>query len=489
MPDALGSIDHFVVLMLENRSFDHLLGWLHRDDPRIDGLVGTESNLLLPADPNSPVATVTDTAVPTDPDVDPGHELADVNEQLFGSRAVHAGALPTNSGFVASYSAKRQQAGKGAGGGGLIMRGFSPANLPVLATLAREFAVCDRWFASVPGPTWPNRFFVHCGWSGGHYDGAFRLYGMRTIYEELEAKQCSWGIYLGGGFGQVFLLTHLYASGRGNNVRTLAEFYRAAQHGRLPSYTFLEPDYFGGNANDEHPPHDLRHGESLIADIYHAVRQSPAWPKTLLIITYDEHGGLYDHVSPPADPRYIPNPKHDPDFDFSRLGVRVPAVLVSPYVPKGTVDHTEYDHTSVLATLTKRFALPGKLSQRVAGAATLEHALSLPTPRNDTPLTVSPAVRAATRPVPPGQPLSDLQRDLVVAARGLEAVYVKGVSPEAAMRIAAAPLATAPKPLARAEAERYVQAIGKALIARARRKPRKPTNLQRGAQERPKGRR
>ena len=465
MPTSLGSIDHFVVLMLENRSFDHLLGWLRRDDARIDGLTGTETNPILPAEPASPVAPVSDTAAFGDPDVDPAHELADVNEQLFGSRAVHAGANPSNAGFVASYGAKRQQAGKGAGGGGLIMRGFAPANLPVLATLAREFAICDRWFASVPGPTWPNRFFIHCGWSGGHYDGKFRIYNMRTIYEDLEAKQCSWGIYLGGGFGQALLLEHLYFSGRGNRVLPLADFYRAAQHDRLANYSFIEPDYFGNDANDQHPPHDVRHGETLVARVYGALRQSPAWTRTLLVVTYDEHGGLYDHVPPPAGPQYIPNPRHDQDFDFSRLGVRVPAVLVSPFIPRGTVDHTEYDHTSLLATLTKRFGLAGQLSQRTARAATFEHDLSLAAPRTDAPPSVASPTLAAARPVPSKLPLSDLQRDLVAAARGLEAVHLKGVAPSAAMQLTAAP---GQEPLTRAQARSYVNSVGAALLARAR---------------------
>jgi len=464
MADALSAIDHFVVLMLENRSFDHLLGFLRTLDPRIEGLRGTESNRLLPADPTSPVVTVTNTAASTDLDVDPGHELTDVNEQLFGSRAVQPGATAANIGFVASHSAKRQQAGQSAGTGAVIMHCFDPANMPVLSTLAREFAVCDHWFASVPGPTWPNRFFMHCGWSGGHYDGKFRLYGMRTIYEELEAKKCSWRIYLGGGFGQSLLLTHLYTSGRGNRVQPLAEFYRAAKKGQLPNYSFIEPDYFGNKANDEHPPHDVRHGEALIARVYDTLRQSPTWPKTLLVVTYDEHGGLYDHVPPPEGPQYVPNPKHDPDFDFSRLGVRVPAVLVSPYIPKGTVDHTEYDHTSVLASLTKRFGLPGKLSQRVARAATFEHNLSLAAPRTDAPLSVATPALAAARPVSARLPLSDLQRDLVAAAHGLEAVHIKHVGPQAAAQLAAAPPR---KPLTRAEARHYVNSVGAALLARA----------------------
>ena len=466
MPDALSFVEHFVVLMLENRSFDHMLGWLKQDDPQIDGLTGTESNPLLPADPSSPTVQVTNTAGFGDPDVDPGHDLLDVNEQLFGSRTVPAGASPTNLGFVANYAHKRQQSGKAQGSGANIMRCFAAARLPVLTALAREFALCDHWFSSVPGPTWPNRFFIHCGWSGGHYDNKFRFYGMRTVYEQLEAKKCTWRIYRHGSFGQSFLLTHLQDASRAENFQRIGDFYRAAAKGRLPHYSFIEPDYFGGDANDQHPPHDVRHGDALIARVYEAVRRSPAWERSLLLVTYDEHGGIYDHVAPPAGPQFIPNPKHDPDFDFSRLGVRVPAVIVSPYIPKGTVDHTVYDHTSVPATLTKRFGLPGRLSRRVAQANTFEQALSLAQPRSDTPETVMSPALAAARRAPSTLPLSDLQLALVEAAQNLEAVLLKGTKPAALGAMAAAAPAAA-RPLTRTQAGRYVNRVGAALLARA----------------------
>lgn len=466
MATSLSKIDHFVVLMLENRSFDHMLGWLKQQDPRIEGLTGTETNPVDPNNPAGPTIQVTDTADYTDPDIDPGHHLDDTNEQLFGSKAVPQGALPSNTGFVANYAAKRQKSGQNGASAGLVMHGFTPAKLLVLSTLGREFAICDRWFASVPGPTWPNRFFVHCGWSGGHYDHKMRLYNMRTIYEELASKKRTWGIYLGGRIGQSMLLFRLTDPARAKNVEPIGRFFWRAEKDKLPNYSFIEPDYFGVNANDQHPPHDVRLGETLVAQVYEALRQSPAWDRLLLIITYDEHGGLFDHVAPPAGGQFIPHKKHDKGFDFSRLGIRVPAVLVSPYIAKGTVDHTVYDHTSILATVGKRFEVKKPLSQRVANGNTFEGVLSLDSPRTDAPAKVTVPLLVAARRADETLPLSDLQQSFVDAAQWLEVKRLgRAKLPRTRRGAAGAPV----KPMTRAEARRYVEQVGTAVLRGAKR--------------------
>ncbi len=188
------NIKHIVVLMLENRSFDHMLGYTRSTDPRIDGLLGTEFNYVNPADTDSEKVLVSDDA-PYVPDLNPGpgHTVADVRTQLF---AGNADAVPTNQGFVLNYSqqnaVKPEQAPT-------IMRCFAPSRLPALGALAREFAVCDRWHASVPGPTTPNRLFAHCATSDGFADDDYRDYSMPTIFESLSnLKLDCWRIYFQG---------------------------------------------------------------------------------------------------------------------------------------------------------------------------------------------------------------------------------------------------------------------------------------------------
>jgi phospholipase C len=178
-----------------------------------------------------------------------------------------------------------------------------------------------------------------------------------------------------------------------------ADFLTDARNAQLPGYSFIEPryfDFFGMKANDQHPPHDVSLGELLIAEVYEALRNSPLWEQSLLIILSDEHGGLYDHQPPPSTINPDGKNATDPVFQFDRLGPRIPAVLVSPYIPKGTIDHQDYDHTSVLATVKKAFNLPDFLTQRDANAHTFEHNLSLEAPRSNTPATLPRPGDAAT---------------------------------------------------------------------------------------------
>lgn len=439
-------INHVVVLMLENRSFDHLLGFLGDRFPgqKFEGLSGQESISADPRVDGTELVTVerasTADAYITAPD--PGHEYEDVCLQLYGEDQIAAGSPLTNNGFVCSYGAQeyRENGKLGLAAAKTIMRCVAPDRVPVLSTLAQEFVVCDHWFSSVPGPTWPNRFFVHAATSGGNIDnpvssGIIRSqlwtssYRMRTIYENLQEAGRSWKIYF-HDVAQAFALRslHPYAADQFEWFYPKPDrdtsFMLDAQEGTLPHYSFIEPQYInapGSPANDQHPPHDLRYGERLIATVYDALRgNEELWRKCLFVVLYDEHGGFYDHVAPPATV--------NPDgliaangFDFTRLGLRVPAILASPWLPRGRVDNTIYDHSSLLATVEKLFGLPS-LTERDRTANTFEHNF-LAHPRVDAPSDLMSKRLAAPAYVvaPSGSmPLSKDQRSLEALTRALD---------------------------------------------------------------------
>jgi phospholipase C len=395
MPNSLDKIENFVVLVMENRSFDHMLGFLKRDGYAVDGLSGNER---IPADPaaaGSSDVQISDGANyrgdfnldPADKKtfIDPNHEVPSVHEQLF------RGSLtgdPTNQGFVYDY---RQQPNNTDQHAKNIVNCFSPDKLPVVTTLVQQFAVCDHWHSSMPGPTWPNRLFLHAASSGGHIDNNLHEadYNIDTIYDRLEAADRSWRIYF-HDMPQSIALTHLQNDFMiKRRFKLFDDFLDAARVGLLPAYSFIEPrysDFLTLKANDQHPPHDVALGEHLIADVYEAVRNSPQWEQTLLVITWDEHGGTYDHVTPPVtvDPDPFASARVNSGFKFDRLGVRVPMILVSPYINAGGIDSQTYDHTSLLATVEKRFNLPA-LTARDAQANTFEDILELESARQDCP--------------------------------------------------------------------------------------------------------
>jgi phospholipase C len=426
------TIQHVVVLMLENRSFDHMLGFLRSPSYPINGLTGSEWNPRDPAhiDPTQEVKVSDDAGFILS--YDPGHAFHDVSLQLFDTPAgPPATALP-NAGFILSYS---QQPHVTPTIADTIMKCMAPATVPVLTKLAQEFAVCDAWYSSVPGPTWPNRFFVHAATSKGYLDNSqFRNYDMLSIFENLSSAGYTWRNYY-HDVSQTWSLQRLQTEANKANFYSFGQFSADAKNGLLPNYSFIEPKYFSlfGEANDQHPPHDIRAGEALIADVYNGVRNSPLWEQTLLVVLHDEHGGTYDHVTPPAA---TPPDGYTSQFAFNRYGLRVPALLISPFIPKGTIDHRTFDHTSIPATLKEIFGLPSFLTQRDATAQTFSDIASLETARTDAPSTVTAAAArvetgvahatpdsiAQARAV--GQvstaPLSDLQQALVALAHTLD---------------------------------------------------------------------
>ncbi len=415
-------IKHIFVLMLENRSFDHMLGAAElrgidaeTGGPTVaNGLGGPHnySNSWGPLTFGSEVG-ITPQQMPADP----GHGFSNTLDQLCYDPVrnhdprypdpVTGGYPPlTNGGFVKDWVSSWPS--PTAHDPSLIMMAFLPKDLPVLSALAGEFAVCDNWFSSLPGPTWPNRWFVHTASSAGLDDGISPLetaeefgHGVSfehgSIYDLLDSSGIAWAIYAGDLTPQVESIAGIYFT----DISDYADFASDLRDSSYAAaYTFIEPNYgmdYSSPAtylcgNSQHPDSDVARGELLIKSVYEAIRNSPHWENSLLIITYDEHGGFYDHVPPPAatppgdaitDPSF-----NQHNFKFDQLGVRVPAVVVSPLIPKGTIDHRVYDHSSVPRTIEEVFGLP-PLTNRDVAASSLTLLLSLSTPRTDAPTTLS----------------------------------------------------------------------------------------------------
>jgi phospholipase C len=425
---------HVFVLMLENRSFDHLFGFsgLSGTDastggPTVaEGLTGREHNFY---DGESyPVTRGADYAMP----VDPGHEFPNVLDQLSGPGVRYVAPYPpiNGSGFVDSYCHSG-----GSGNPAEIMRCFdTEAQLPVLYALAKEFALCDHWFSSLPGPTWPNRMFVHAASSGGldhspttaeiveweTIDGFPFLRG--TLYDALKAKGKTYHFYSGDDFPMVGALKGVELI----DLHRIDDLVLDLGKGSFPyDYTFLEPSYNiladYRNSSSQHPLADVRDGEALVKRVYEAIRNSSIWESSMLIILWDEHGGFYDHLPPPSavPPGDTgPNSKYNQfGLTFAQYGVRTPAIVVSPNIPRNTIDHRVYDHASVPATAEALFGLL-PLTARDAAARSLLPLLSLPAPRTGTdavtllptPTTPSLLPAARTARASPGLTGADVSR-------------------------------------------------------------------------------
>jgi phospholipase C len=424
----LQNINHIVVLMLENRSFDSLLGTLYKNSATFEGLSGTEQN------PNAQGAPVvvwnnpgSDEATMRIPDPDPGELWTDINMQLFGNVAPAPGGVPTMAGFVQNYLAQQPLNSQAVYDPKSVMHYFAPNQVPVLSQLAKQFAVCDHWFASAPCQTWPNRWFVHAATADGHENNNPPHFpDVPTIYNRFEeADNEDWKIYF-HDIAQAHTLLQLFLLG--SHFQSYTQFKADCQTGQLPAYSFIEPQYFadfGHPENDQHPPSVVTLGEQLIADVYISLRASKVWRTTLLIVTYDEHGGCYDHVAPPAAVPPEP-PLPGQTFGFDRYGVRVPTIVVSPYVPPGTIfrqtSGAPYDHTSIIATARKRFGLSPSLTKRDAAAPDLDNLLSLPKPTNFGPTRVKAlpyAPSPTTAAVAQTKPLNSMQKALVGLAANL----------------------------------------------------------------------
>lgn len=434
-------ITNVFVLMLENRSFDHIFGF--SGIPGINGLTGNESNTF----GNTPYKVIGGVEDPMT--TDPNHEFLDTLEQLCGTKygpppnkknAFPPGPYPhiDNSGFVANYAVFNDEDNKdptAPGDYGDVMKCCLPDQVPVMVQLAQEFAICDQWYASIPGPTWPNRLFAMAATSSGldatpdsktiikwetidgfkfvngslfHHIAAspplqYRLYN--DFSNQFASNPAPF--YEGGGFPIMAALHGVFMT----EVDSFASFATDLQGAYPYQFTFIEPNY--GDAlqdtyrggSSQHPMDTIAAGEALIAETYKAIRNSPHWYTSLLIITYDEHGGFYDHSATPrpAKPPGDGNPYgyNKFGFDFSSYGVRVPAVIVSPRIAKGTVDHTLYDHTSIARTVEDLYGLTN-LTDRDGSAASLINLLDFNSPpRTDCPKIIDVPAPAPPSDVPP----------------------------------------------------------------------------------------
>ncbi len=424
MSAGTDNLKHVVVLMMENRSFDHLLGFAQSPTWPIDGLQGTETNH---DSANGTAQVSSDAQYSGDFTPDPGHSLFDTLTQLYGDATASVAQDPPMTGFVHSYEGKTHDSQKAH----RIMKCFSADKVPVLVRLAQQFCVCDRWFSSVPGPTFPNRAFAHGATSVGRVDmGVDWLNMSKTVYELLAENNLDSRIYY---HDSTMAMTFKGLMNQGRYFDLFDDFVSDCKKNRLPTYSFIEPRYANSedpstnsffSASDQHPDHNVEEGELLIHRVFNAVWGNPAVRNsTLLVVVYDEHGGLYDHVQPPS--AVNPDGKNwagsgdslDPPFNFTRLGVRVPAVLVSPYIQSGRIDHTVYDHASLTATVCKLFlknAANASLTDRDRQAKTFEGNLTLDQPRQD-PISFTPTAFA-----PLVAPINDHLRQLVEATSFLE---------------------------------------------------------------------
>jgi phospholipase C len=444
----LGRVDHIVVLMLENRSFDHMLGYLTLEGGRgdIDGLTGSESNSYQGT--TYPVHHLDRTAWNGELE-DPCHGPECIDQQLANG---NAGFVASYAEYLAAYQAKH---GPAAGADpGLVMGYYNAEDLPVYDHLAREFCVCDRWFSSVAGATWPNRLYSLAGRADGDRENADPpLYNLPSVFRFLDQRRVDWRFY---SFDPATLrlidaeyrLSHhhnfAYVDRRkltsqqraaGELLDEERSFLDDAASGALPAVSWIDPHFkdirvFGPDSNDDHPPSDVLAGQALVLDVYHALRSSPSWEQSLLIVVYDEHGGIYDHVPPPAAP--------DGDPGFRRYGARVPALVVSPLVEAGSVAPREpvFDHTSIIKTILLRFCREGDripdMGARVTAAHHLGGLLSRDTARADVASHDAAAARIVSwrsgfaerrfqrfDPQPPARHLTELQSGYAKAARAL----------------------------------------------------------------------
>lgn len=413
-------IKHVVVLMLENHSFDQMLGAFRSEFPDLEGVDPANPGTNRDKDGKDyPQAVTAATFVQHDPI----HELDNVLHQLEGNNGNFV--LDYSEAYPATMPDERQQ----------IMGYFATGALPALHELARHFTICDHWYSSVPGPTWANRFFVHSGTSLGRvqmpenvtdslrHPGLYFGYDQDTIYDRLNERGVPWRIYH-GDIPQSLVLSHQRSVENARRYEFMDVFFSDArgQEERFPAFSFIEPSYYWPGQNDDHPPHTTLRAQALLGNVYNALRQNDRlWNSTLLVVLYDEHGGFYDHVPPPSA---VPPDGHTlPNFSFDRLGVRVPALLVSPWAER-TIIKTEFDHTSLLKYLAEKWNL-GPLTNRMAKAQSFGSAIrTTGETRTDTPggvpIPASAAAPEAMMTAGPGEPLNGHQKALIAFSEYLE---------------------------------------------------------------------
>ncbi len=427
----LAKFDHIVVLMLENRSFDHMLGYLSLTGkrPDVDGLTPEMSNKDKSGRAHK-VKELTQTAFPHDP----CHDSACVAEQLSGN----------NGGFVINFEKVDPSNPQ------LIMGYYTGEDLPVYDHLAREYTICNRWFSSTPGATWPNRLYAITGRAAGSKDNPPHelppFYNIPSFVRHLDTAQISWRWYCHHYFGSLRVIDDNYRLGHYDKfayfgprfLQRQPSFLEDVANDNLAAVSWIDPSFinapFVGTAgsNDDHPPSDILHGQELVLRLYNSIKSGPKWDRTLLVIVYDEHGGFFDHVKVEK--------AADDDANFRTYGVRVPAFVISPYVERGHASNLIFDHTSIIKTILLRFCSQADgsvpfMGTRVQEANHLGSLLTRDTPKKAAPLTkIINTIAArrtemfkdnlllqATGSAPLPAPLNELQKGLIAAREKLRA--------------------------------------------------------------------
>jgi phospholipase C len=355
--------DTVVVLMMENRSFDHLLGWL-------PGVNGKQAGLTYPA-LKSGTATTAPLGSNTQAcgDKDPAHDWPSMATHYNGGKC--DGWLKTQvtgDHFPIGY--------------------YEQPQVPILGALAGGYTVFDSYHCSLLAATWPNRFYQLCAATDVDLTGFFPATGKPrpsnlelAIFDRLKAANLTAGYYTWGE-----PMTELFASKKYDAItHPKADFFTAAAAGKLPNVTFIDPDYttvseFLGTSNDYHPHGDIEAGESYLADVYNALRTSPQWGRMVFVLNFDENGGFYDHVPPPTVVDDNVNPNKGPHPDYKRLGFRVPAIAMGPFAPRKVESAGPYEHCSILRMIEWRWGL-APMTARDAHAKNLAEALDFTTTR------------------------------------------------------------------------------------------------------------
>jgi phospholipase C len=351
---ARSGIDHIVVVMMENRSFDHLLGWLPGADGRQEGLTYVDS------------AGVPHSTYPLAPDFQGcGHPDPD--------HSYNGGRVQYNNGACDGFLRS--------GRNDVYAIGYYRRNdLPFLGAAARAWTTCDRYFAALMGPTFPNRLYMHAAVTD-RVTNTFSLSSLPTIWDRLAERGLTGRLY----YSNLPTLA-LWGAKYSSIEHPFSQFLRDCKTGKLPKVAFVDPVFTGsdeGTAGDDHPHADIRVGEWFLSRVYQAVTTSPAWPRTVLIINFDEWGGFFDHVPPPEAP--------DVDPAYTLRGFRVPCLVISPFARRRYVAHGIYDHTSILRMIEWRWGLQ-PLSVRDARANNLANVLDFKHPNLKAPRILAPGV-------------------------------------------------------------------------------------------------
>ncbi len=355
-------IDHILVVMMENRSFDHYFQKLPE--------FGQPEAEVAPADFSNLDSDGNDVPIFHQEAycfVDTSHGWSATATQI-GADGAMGGFVVTNEGFseMPSTGNLEMYAGRRA------MGYYDQTDLPFYYWLASEFSIGDRYFSSMPGPTFPNRMYMYAASSFGRVHNTIPD-DTDTIVDHLEKREIDWKIYASSTPGLALFLSK--AEYFPEHVASIDQYFADAASGNLPQFAFVDPQIGTAtgefDTNDEHPPALPQIGERFVAEVVEALTRSPQWSRSALFLTYDEHGGQYDHVPPPKacapdaiEPDLMPG---DPPGAFDRLGLRVPFMVVSPYAKRHYVSHEIYDHTSILRFIEARFVMPA-LSGRDANA-------------------------------------------------------------------------------------------------------------------------